>query len=71
MFIIFVYSTVKQFQLLFFSGGAAEKCGKLQAGDELLGVNDTNINKMTRIEVWSMMKKLTEGEVILKIRKID
>lgn len=52
------------------TGGAAEKCGKLQAGDEILGVNDIDVNKMTRIEVWGMMKKLPEGEVLLTIHKI-
>ncbi|GLV43023.1 big bang [Carabus blaptoides fortunei] len=52
-----------------FTGGAAEKCGQLSSGDELMKVNDTEVHNMTRIEVWSLMKKLPDGKVTLTIRR--
>lgn len=45
-------------------GGAAEKCGNLQVGDELLLVNETDVSSMSRFEAWSVLKKLPEGITI-------
>lgn len=51
-----------------FTGGCAEKSGNLQAGDELLSVNNTDVTKMSRIEAWGLMKRLPNGGVTLTIR---
>ncbi|KAK0161815.1 hypothetical protein PV327_008227 [Microctonus hyperodae] len=51
-----------------FTGGAAEKTGTLTAGDQLLEVNGTDVTRMSRIEAWSLMKKLHDGNVILLVR---
>lgn len=56
-------------QLYFFTtGGAAEKTGALKAGDQLLEVNGSDVTRMSRIEAWSLMKKLHDGEVNLLVR---
>ncbi|XP_062561392.1 pro-interleukin-16 isoform X2 [Armigeres subalbatus] len=46
-----------------FMGGAAEKSGLLRAGEEIVAINDISIERMTRIQVWNMMKKLPNGNV--------
>ncbi|XP_011864702.1 PREDICTED: uncharacterized protein LOC105560309 [Vollenhovia emeryi] len=51
-----------------FTGGAAEKTGALKAGDQLLEVNGNDVTRMSRIEAWSFMKKLHDGEVNLLVR---
>ncbi|KAF3430481.1 hypothetical protein E2986_05986 [Frieseomelitta varia] len=51
-----------------FTGGAAEKTGALKAGDQLLEVNGYDVTRMSRIEAWSLMKKLHDGEVNLLVR---
>ncbi|XP_011699681.1 PREDICTED: uncharacterized threonine-rich GPI-anchored glycoprotein PJ4664.02-like [Wasmannia auropunctata] len=51
-----------------FTGGAAEKTGTLKAGDQLLEVNGNDVTRMSRIEAWSLMKKLHDGEVNLLVR---
>ncbi|KAG9435384.1 hypothetical protein HZU67_03369 [Apis mellifera carnica] len=51
-----------------FTGGAAEKTGALKAGDQLLQVNGYDVTRMSRIEAWSLMKKLHDGEVNLLVR---
>lgn len=53
---------------LSFLGGCAEKSGSLQAGDELLSVNNTDVTKMSRIEAWGLMKRLPNGSVTLTVR---
>ena len=50
------------------AGGAAEKTGALKAGDQLLEVNGYDVTRMSRIEAWSLMKKLHDGEVNLLVR---
>lgn len=50
------------------TGGAAEKTGALRAGDQLLEVNKRDVSRMSRIEAWSLMKKLPDGEVNLLVR---
>ncbi|XP_029680368.1 uncharacterized protein LOC115245971 [Formica exsecta] len=51
-----------------FTGGAAEKTGALKAGDQLLEVNGNDVTRMSRIEAWSLMKKIHDGEVNLLVR---
>ncbi|RZF43896.1 hypothetical protein LSTR_LSTR007232 [Laodelphax striatellus] len=51
-----------------FTGGCAEKSGQLFAGDELLLVNGTDVTTMSRIEAWSLMKRLADGKVTLSLR---
>ncbi|XP_029036193.2 serine-rich adhesin for platelets [Osmia bicornis bicornis] len=51
-----------------FTGGAADKTGALKAGDQLLEVNGYDVTRMSRIEAWSLMKKLHDGEVNLLVR---
>ncbi|XP_058789011.1 pro-interleukin-16-like [Phymastichus coffea] len=51
-----------------FTGGAAEKTGALRAGDHLLEVNKHDVSRLSRIEAWSLMKKLPDGEVNLLVR---
>ncbi|XP_063242334.1 uncharacterized protein LOC134542200 isoform X2 [Bacillus rossius redtenbacheri] len=52
-----------------FTGGCAEKNGTLVAGDELLNVNGTDVTAMSRIEAWSLMKRLPDGNVSLTVRQ--
>ncbi|XP_040171404.1 uncharacterized protein LOC120904940 isoform X1 [Anopheles arabiensis] len=51
-----------------FMGGAAEKSGLLRAGEEIVAINDISIAKMTRIQVWNMMKKLPNGGVRITLK---
>ncbi|XP_020289932.1 uncharacterized protein LOC109857728 isoform X2 [Pseudomyrmex gracilis] len=51
-----------------FTGSATEKTGALKAGDLLLEVNGNDVTRMSRIEAWSFMKKLHNGEVNLLVR---
>uniref|UniRef100_A0A8D9DQK3 Pro-interleukin-16 n=1 Tax=Cacopsylla melanoneura TaxID=428564 RepID=A0A8D9DQK3_9HEMI len=48
-----------------FTGGCAEKNGQLRAGDEILAINQIPVSDMSRIEAWSMLKKLNDGSVHL------
>lgn len=53
----------------FFSiGGTAEKSGQIKAGDEIISINDQLVERMTRIEVWNLMKRLPNGttQILLK-----
>ena len=52
-----------------FTGGAADKTGVLKVGDEILMVNNTDCSKMSRIEAWNFMKKLSDGTATLVIRQ--
>lgn len=51
-----------------FSGGAAEQSG-LQSGDELLQVQSTCLQDMTRFEAWNIVKALPEGPITVVIRR--
>uniref|UniRef100_A0A1B6L2T4 PDZ domain-containing protein n=2 Tax=Graphocephala atropunctata TaxID=36148 RepID=A0A1B6L2T4_9HEMI len=51
-----------------FTGGCAEKSGQLFGGDELLSVNGTDVTSMSRIEAWGLMKRLSDGKVVLSLR---
>ncbi|XP_055631136.1 uncharacterized protein LOC129771481 [Toxorhynchites rutilus septentrionalis] len=51
-----------------FMGGAAEKSGFLKAGEEIVAINDITIERMTRIQVWNMMKKLPNGSVRITLK---
>ncbi|KAJ3639413.1 hypothetical protein Zmor_002774 [Zophobas morio] len=50
-----------------FQAGLAEKCGELCVGDELLAINEISLTNLSRIEAWSLMKKLPDGEVSIHI----
>ena len=50
------------------SGGAADKNGTLKVGDEIISVNSTDCTRMSRIEAWNFMKKLSDGTANLVIR---
>ncbi|GIX78604.1 pro-interleukin-16 [Caerostris extrusa] len=52
-----------------FKGGAADKEGQLEEGDEILSVNNHSVTNMTRTEAWNFLKKLPEGVIHLQIRK--
>ncbi|XP_055599608.1 uncharacterized protein LOC129748868 isoform X2 [Uranotaenia lowii] len=51
-----------------FMGGSAEKSGLLKAGEEIVAINDISIERMTRIQVWNMMKKLPNGTVRIMLK---
>lgn len=53
---------------IFQPGGVAERSGLINAGDEILSINDQPVERMTRIEVWNMMKRLPNGlaRIVLK-----
>ncbi|KDR13784.1 Pro-interleukin-16 [Zootermopsis nevadensis] len=51
-----------------FTGGSAEKNGRLRAGDELLSVNGSDVTILSRIEAWGLMKRLPDGPVALAVR---
>lgn len=55
--------------MVLLTGGAAEKCGVLQAGNKLIEVNSVEVQKMTRMEVWGIMRKLPDGKVSLTVRR--
>jgi len=52
-----------------FTGGAADKSGKLHVGDQILAINDEEVTDMPRIEAWNFLKKQAEGVLRLTIRK--
>lgn len=49
-------------------GGAAEKSGKIKAGDEIIAINGFSTEKQSRVEVWNKMKELPQGTVIISFR---
>jgi len=53
-----------------FTGGCAEQCGQILAGDELVSVNEIDVTDMSRTEAWNLMKRLVNGTVTLGIRHI-
>ncbi|XP_050520552.1 serine-rich adhesin for platelets [Daktulosphaira vitifoliae] len=53
-----------------FTGGCAEQCGQIFAGDELMSVNDIDVTGMSRTEAWNLMKRLVNGTVTLGIRHV-
>lgn len=57
------------FLLLYLLGGAADKCGELKVGDELLAINDVKVRNLSRIETWSLMKKLPDGSISIHIHR--
>lgn len=73
MFRFFLYYNFNNnIMIWFFLGGAADKSGKLKVGDEILSVNNTDCTRMTRLEAWNFMKKLSDGYASLIVRqKLD
>lgn len=51
------------------AGGAADKNGQLQVGDQILAINGEDVTNMPRIEAWNFLKKQPEGPLKLTIRK--
>lgn len=56
-----------------FKGTATEQSCVVQPGDELLQVNSTVLQGLTRFEAWNAIKSLPDGPVtaIIKRRKAD
>merc|ERR1712241_409716 len=52
-----------------FTGGAADKSKVLKVGDEIIAVNSTDCTRMSRIEAWNFMKKLSDGTANLIVRQ--
>eukprot|EP00096_Caligus_rogercresseyi_P011894 TRINITY_DN482_c0_g3_i1.p1 TRINITY_DN482_c0_g3~~TRINITY_DN482_c0_g3_i1.p1 ORF type:complete len:855 (-),score=313.98 TRINITY_DN482_c0_g3_i1:70-2634(-) len=52
-----------------FTGGAADKSAILKVGDEILSVNSTDCTRMSRIEAWNFMKKLSDGTASIVVRQ--
>lgn len=52
-----------------FKGGAADKEGNLDVGDEIISVNGQSVASMTRTEAWNFLKKIPDGPVLVKARK--
>ncbi len=50
-------------------GGAADKTKVLKVGDEILAVNSTDCTRMSRIEAWNFMKKLSDGTASIIVRQ--
>uniref|UniRef100_A0A023FLJ4 PDZ domain-containing protein n=1 Tax=Amblyomma cajennense TaxID=34607 RepID=A0A023FLJ4_AMBCJ len=50
-----------------FRGGAAERDGRLQVGDELVSINAQATYQMTRTEAWNFLKKLPDGPLTLQV----
>uniref|UniRef100_V5GWN1 PDZ domain-containing protein 2 n=1 Tax=Anoplophora glabripennis TaxID=217634 RepID=V5GWN1_ANOGL len=50
-----------------FTGGAADKNGQLKVGDEILFINDISFSNLSRMEAWTIMKKVPEGNVSIHI----
>ncbi|KAH1029779.1 hypothetical protein HUJ05_002953 [Dendroctonus ponderosae] len=48
-------------------GGAADKSEALKVGDEILSVNKIDFRNLSRIDAWSQMKKIPDGEVSIEI----
>jgi hypothetical protein len=73
-FFLFFFNKLYTYKNLFkfCLGGAADKSGKLKVGDEILSVNNTDCTRMTRLEAWNFMKKLSDGYASLIVRqKLD
>lgn len=51
------------------AGGPADKEGTLQAGDEIVCVNNVAVYRMTRTEAWNYLKKLPDGIVSMVVRR--
>ena len=52
-----------------FDNTPASKDGTLEAGDELVGVNGTNVKGRTKVEVAKMIQA-TKGDVMIKYNKL-
>ncbi|XP_039768217.1 pro-interleukin-16 [Ornithorhynchus anatinus] len=52
-----------------FQGCTPEQSGGLQPGDEILQLNSTPLQGLTRFEAWNVIKALPEGQVCILIRR--
>ncbi|XP_012874128.1 PREDICTED: PDZ domain-containing protein 2 [Dipodomys ordii] len=52
-----------------YRGGAAERAGTIEAGDEILAINGKPLVGLMHFDAWNIMKSVPEGPVQLVIRK--
>uniref|UniRef100_A0A8I6ABF3 PDZ domain-containing protein 2 n=1 Tax=Rattus norvegicus TaxID=10116 RepID=A0A8I6ABF3_RAT len=52
-----------------YKGGAAERAGTIEAGDEILAINGKPLVGLVHFDAWNIMKSVPEGPVQLVIRK--
>ncbi|XP_048224532.1 LOW QUALITY PROTEIN: PDZ domain-containing protein 2 [Perognathus longimembris pacificus] len=52
-----------------YKGGAAERTGTIEAGDEILAINGKPLVGLLHFDAWNIMKSVPEGPVQLVIRK--
>ncbi|KAM4875932.1 PDZ domain-containing protein 2 [Thomomys bottae] len=52
-----------------YKGGAAERTGTIEAGDEILAINGKPLVGLMHFDAWNIMKSVPEGPVQLVIRK--
>ena len=52
------------------AGGPAEKCGQLEAKDEILEVNGVDFTALRHYEAWNHLKFLDDGPVHFRIRRV-
>ncbi|VDP12558.1 unnamed protein product [Soboliphyme baturini] len=50
-----------------FAAGAAEKSHRIHVGDQVTAINDVNFENHTRLEAWTYLRSLPDGEVVLTI----
>lgn len=64
-----IESKLKRLFIYDIIGGAADKTKVLKVGDEIMSVNTNDCTRMSRIEAWNFMKKLSDGSATLVVRQ--